>query len=364
MIGRMRTWPLVVALVSTVAWSDEARHSSFLNISQLMKLMEASKTKYEIRSLDALDLARGTLADSTWRQAIGANERPRVVNEGGTISVIDWEQSAELQAALVKADEAYAKKDYAEAEKRFRAAVALSPGDPRAHAYLGDALLFGGKPTAAKVEYDRAIELNPFDYRYFFFRASAWRELKQPANEKADLRTSLMLKPRNARLLGAVNERRLGVHAEPDVLVPQSFAREEKNAIVIYADPQRLGWFAWASCKAAWLGEASHRKAATGSEAHHWTSTEELECLSALLAGYARERKDGGPSDPRLEQLNAIADEGLGTGLVLYEMGSRIDPQITLRFGPEAQKLVRTYVEKYVLPDVKAEPPNPGDAGE
>jgi hypothetical protein len=56
MIGRMRTWPLVVALVSTVAWSDEPRHSSFLNISQLMKLMEASKTQYEIRPLDQLDL--------------------------------------------------------------------------------------------------------------------------------------------------------------------------------------------------------------------------------------------------------------------------------------------------------------------
>ncbi len=354
----------MVVLASTLAMAQAPRRNSFLTISQLMKLMDASKTRYEIRSLGALELARGTLADTTWPQAIGANDRPRVVSDGGTITIVEWEQSAELVAALAKANQAYVKKDYAEAEKRFRAAVASSPTDPRAHAYLGDALLFGGKPEAAKAEYDRAIELNPFDYRYFFFRASAWRTLGVLANEKADLRTSLMLKPRNARLLGAVNEARLGVHVEPDILVPQSFARQEQDAIVIYADPQRLGWFSWASCKAAWLGEAGHRKDATGSEAHHWSSTEELECLSALLAGYHQGRKSGEPVDPRLERLGAIADEGLGTGLVLYEMGSRIDPQITLRLGPEAQKLVREYVEKYVLPDVKPAPKDTDDAGE
>jgi tetratricopeptide (TPR) repeat protein len=360
----MRKWLVAVVMLASVAQGEAPRRGSFLNISELMKLMEESKTAYVFKELEKLDLGRGTLAEAAWPALLPRVNCPKVVRKDGQVSVVEWEQSAELGAALKRGDEAYAKKDFVEAEKRFRAAVKLAPGDPLAHAFLGDALLFGGKTTEAKAEYDRAIELNPDDYRLYFFRAGAWRRLGVLASERDDLRTSLTLKPRNSMLLESVEPARLGVRVGVDVLVPQGFARREKEQVVIYADAQRLGWFSWASCKGAWLGESEHRKAATGSERRSWTSTEELECLSALLVGYDMELKRGGPRDPRLDQLKAIADDGQAVGLVLYEIGARVDPQFTLRLDAESRSRVRKYVEKYVLPDAPARAEDHADGGE
>lgn len=361
----MRMWLMVaVVMLSIEARSAEPR-GKMLSVSQIMKLMEASKTSYELKTFESLDLARGTIAATMWPQRIEPAHVPKVERKGGQVTITEWTQSAELGAALHHADEAYTKKDYAEAEKRFRAAVALDPSNPLAHAYLGDALLFGGKPDKAKEEYDRAIAINPDDYRLYFFRSTAWRKLGEPAKARDDLRTSLTLKPRNPTLLNSVEHGGLRVHVEPDILVPQSFARREGESIVVYTDPQQMGWFAWGNCKGMWLGEPDHRKALTGSsDPAAWTSVEELECLSALLAGYAMQLEKDPTRDPRLEQLKAIVDEGLAIGLVLYELGSRIDPQITLRITPEARAVVRKYVEKYVLTDVPDAPRPSADAGE
>jgi tetratricopeptide (TPR) repeat protein len=354
---------VVVVMLSNEARSAEPR-GKMLSLSQIMKAMQASKTSYVIRTLEGLDVARGTFAATLWPQAIAPANIPKVVRKNGQVTVTEWPQSAELGAALRRADEAYNQKNYAEAEKRFRAAVALAPGDPIAHAFLGDALLFSGKATEAKAEYDRAIAINPDDYRLYFFRSNAWRHLEDPAKARDDLRTSLTLKPRNPTLLNSVEHGGIGVHVEPDILVPQSFARREGEAIIVYADPKQMGWFAWANCKGFWLGEPEHRKALTGSSTSAWTSQEEVECLAALLTGYELQLKTDPTPDPRLEQLKAIVDDGLATGLVLYELGSRIDPQIMLRIDPEARALVRKYVEKYVLTDAPEAPKPPADAGE
>jgi len=45
-------------------------------------------------------------------------------------------------------------------------------------------------------------------------------------------------------------------------------------------------WLAWANCKAAWLGEAEHRKAMTGSSKTAFTSKEELEVWRNLATAY------------------------------------------------------------------------------
>ncbi len=173
----------------------------------------------------------------------------------------------------------------------------------------------------------------------------------------ADLRQALTLKPRSASVVTALQQLGPGapVHLEPDVLVPRGFARREGDTVVVYADVggQRAEWLAWANCKALWLGEASHRREMLGQDAPQWSTVEETECLASLVAVYASRREKGeGERDERLERLVAVVKDGLAAGLVIYEIGSRVDPHLVLRLDDRSRALVRRYVEKYVLPTV------------
>lgn len=167
----------------------------------------------------------------------------------------------------------------------------------------------------------------------------------------ADLRKSLELKPRNAILLSALEKARgrMG-KAEPEVMVPRGFVRKEGEAISIYADIERPEWLAWANCKALWMVDEGHRKDMLGTTDYGWSTVEELECLGSLMAIYqARKASGDGAGDDRLDRLGSIIDDGLAPAFVIYELGSRVDPQIVLRLDDKFRVLIKRYVEKYVL---------------
>lgn len=219
------------------------------------------------------------------------------------------------------------------------------------HAYLGDALLFGGDAGAALSEYDLAIKQNPDDFRLYFFRGNAHRHEGKREAMLDDFRTSLTLNPRYQTLITALQGwPNSEVRVEPEVLVPRAFVRRDGKAIAVYADTERPEWLAWAMCKGLWLGDTAHRKEMLGTDEGGWSSVEELECLASLVSVYASRRERGeGSADERLERLVKIVKDGMTTGFVLYEIGSRIDPQIVLRLDADVRAQVRKYVEKYVL---------------
>ena len=83
---------------------------------------------------------------------------------------------------------------------------------------------------------------------------------------------------------------------------------------------------------------------------------EERECLVNLLSVYVAHRgeKDA-VDDDRLNRLEAIAKDHLLDALIIYELASRVSPQVVLTLSDEERSRVRTYVEKYVLTRVAPE---------
>lgn len=352
----MRAWiGGVVAVVAVSAWGGDR---PVFGPKEIIERLEASPVQFAIKDIGELtDVARGRLADETWRLAVQPVPLPKVERKkDGSVTIAAWPEPPAARGALDRAETAFQAKQYAEAAGHYRKALQAAPKLYLARAYLGDALLFGGDAAAALAEYDAAIALNADDYRLYFFRATAHRHLGAREKMVADLRASLALKPRNDLLLGMVerSQGQLGLRLEPDLFVPRAFVRREGDVVVIYADAGRPEWLAWANCKALWLGDAPYRKERVGRASPGWSSTEELECLANLLGVYeARKQSGEGMSDDRLDRLVKITRDGLALGFVVYEFGSRVDSQVVLRLDPKVREVVRRYVDAWVLTEQK-----------
>ena len=126
----------------------------------------------------------------------------------------------------------------------------------------------------------------------------------------------------------------------------EGFVRRGSEAIEICAQPT-AAWIAWASCKAFWLGDATHRRQMLGTETPVFSNVEELECLRALLQGYERERAT--EPDPSLEELRDISRGGELDVLVLLELATRVDPHAALRVPARVRPRLVRYVLRHVL---------------
>lgn len=347
-------------LVVVVAVSGAPKQPGYSTPQEIIKRLEASPTEFSINPIEALDIGRGRLAEETWKQAVREVELPRVTMVDGRRRLDAWPAAPAAKQQLADADTAWRAKDYAAAATAWRKALERAPDSYIASAYLGDALLFGDPPDVegALAAYEHALALNPHDGRLYFFRATALRKTGKFDAAMKDLVEAITLRPRNETVLHALRQagQHSPLHVESEVLVPRAFVRRDGKKVNIYVDATRLEWLAWANCKALWLDDAAYRKARTGSDKPGFSMEEERECLVNLLSVYVAHRgeKDA-VDDDRLNRLEAIAKDHLLDALIIYELASRVSPQVVLTLSDEERSRVRTYVEKYVLTRVAPE---------
>jgi tetratricopeptide (TPR) repeat protein len=334
--------------------SASFQRGDYLMPAQVMKRLEDSAVQYR---LEPRDSPPGGWAEQLWPQLIEPLPVPRVVLEDGHRILQEWPGHPEAEAIIGRAEEHYRARRFAEAAKLYEQAIAVCPDCYLARAYLGDATLFGGDAAGALVHYRRAAEINPHDYRLYYFQGSALARLGRVEEAIEAWVWSLVLNPRNPIIRQFFRQNlELGLLIRDDVIVPRGFARKEGEEVLVEFDPDYgAAWLAFANCKALWLGEPSHRKEMTGREEHSFTSTEETECLlSAAVVHEAQKEQKEARVDPSLERLVEIMRDGMVTELVLFEMAARVHPQYILTLGDEDRQRLRTYVLRYVLVPVGA----------
>ncbi|HYV65034.1 MAG TPA: hypothetical protein VE964_02255 [Myxococcales bacterium] len=338
-------WPLSAA-------ADPVK---LLRLSEMKKRMEASTTaSYVIQDLSELKGVK--MQDALgilYPQLVApvANAQVEVVN--GKRKVV----AAPCGPAEKKIEEAeglFQRKEFGTARKLYDEAIALAPACYVAHAYRGDADLFAGDAASALGHYDRALVINPDDASVHFFRSTALRQLGRTEEMKTELRWAMALRPRNPTVLQIVNRSvgRLGLRVEDVGVNLWGFARKEGDSVGIYFDEKQPAWLGYALCKGFWLGDPDHRREMTGSTEVLFTLEGERECLVALLTAYETEREKR--TDETLERLYRIVESGAGDAWIVYELGSRVDPQIMLKVTPKLQREVLEFVTKYVMVDEAA----------
>ncbi|HYH99675.1 tetratricopeptide repeat protein [Hyalangium sp.] len=329
---------------------DSSELPAFLSPPEIMKRMEASAVQYRIEPKDS---PPGGWAEELWPMRVEPVPVPRVVVEDGRRVIEGWKENSKAQALMNKAEEHFQARRYAEAAKLYQQALDICADCYLARAYLGDTLLFGGDLEGALEHYRKAAEINPHDYRLYYFQGSALARLGRGAEAREAFAWSLVLNPRNPVLRRFFRENPgAGMWVRGDVLVPRGFAHEEGKEVVVEFDPDYgVAWFAYANCKALWLGEASHREERTGTAERHFSSAEELECLASAAVVHASQREKGeeGAMDSSLDGLVAIIQDGMATELVLFEMAARVHPQYTLTLDDAERQRLKDYVLRYVL---------------
>jgi len=348
---------LVMAVIPRVATTETggSRKGRFLTPVELAELGDESEVQYATTIVKSrADLPGfqqpGLPADGP----LPGTPYPEIsVSANGSRSLSSFRLSEIARQALEAAEPLFQAKQYSRALAIYRDASLEDPGCYVLYLSIGDSHLLSGEPRAALDDYGRAIALNPDDFHGYWFRASALVELGRLEEARHAYARALAMSPRNPELLKAINasSARLGFRAIEEPFHARAMARPEGEKLVIYT-VEGLHWWLYGLCKAVWLAEAGHREHLTGSTEHHWTNTEELECMGNLLASYRTEREEGEtPPEPELDLLLKVLDSGDMGGFVDYEFGSRLSEDYAILIDPESREKLVRFVERYVLQD-------------
>lgn len=354
--------------VPALVWPDGAERPipPLLSIAEILRRMEASSVRYQLRPLEDCEIPPEHTAALLWPRGTPEYAFPVVTPDpDGSPIVHELSHLPEVDSLLIQAEPAYLDQRYEEATALYDRALALAPGYGPALLNAGDARLFGGRPLEALDLYRRAQLADPFDHRGYFYAANTLLVLGRTDDAVQAYAEALARRPRHSLLRAGIEARGkyLGRRLRGDVLQFEGFVRRGSEAVEICATPT-AGWIAWASCKAYWLGDSTHRRQMLGTETPVFSNVEELECLRALLQGYERQREE--QPDPSLEELRDISRGGELDVLVLLELATRVDPHAALRVpSRERPRLVR-YVLRHVLVEGEGPrlyPPGQGPGG-
>ncbi|MFQ5876409.1 MAG: tetratricopeptide repeat protein [Acidobacteriota bacterium] len=316
--------------------------------------MEKSETRYVFATADELkDVAPEEYADAFWPARGGELARPWVrVESGGRRELMEFPMD-ERAVELIAAEPHFNKKEYAEALGAFLGIAKAYPRCYQALSLAGSCYYFTGEHKKALKLYRKAIKVNPYDHRLYLYEGDALIRLGRARQARAAYVRGLALKPGHWSLMKNVKRLagELGVKVHDERFVPRSFARREGDDVRIYisaSEDSAAHWITYAACKAVWIGEPDHRKAMMGDAEHNWTNQEEWECFVNLLGVYM-DRDDEVRAEPALDRLVRVLEDDLLDSFILYEIGSRILPNIILTVPDEQREEMERYVAKYVV---------------
>lgn len=319
------------------------------SLPELLAAMKASPTAFKIQPLsEAQDIDTSDLIDVVYPLDVKPVELPQVKVVGGKRVVV----AAPCDAASPKLKEAERllhEQRYTEAGALCQSAVALAPNCYAAYAHRGDTEFHQGRIAEALADYDKALALNPDDGSIYVSRAFVLQRMHRISEYVDALRWSLALRPRDPTVLEILRASQGFAHItvrDVDVSL-HGFARMEGSAVAVYSDGE--AWLGYAACKGLWLADPAHRKAAPGTARHAFTLQEEQECVAALLGAYEKSKRSPKfVDDPQLSQLEEISRAGWAPEWIVYELASRVDPQVVLTLPKRERRRVFEFVKRYV----------------
>lgn len=327
----------------------------YLSNQQIYKIMEESKVHYNILSMDHLpDSLKGKSFDAILFPRMAAPiSYPTLKKTDSGFTVIESRFNEDAVSFFEKAEKYYGEKNYDAAIEQYNSAIKADSTMYLAHLYLGDCYLNTEKTEEALKCYQNANRINPYDYRTSFFQATALGKLGRFEEVTEKYRDALVVKPRhnNIMLVAGKMSSLLKISVTDDAFIPKSLALKGPDSIYAYFSvDESSAWLAYALAKSVWLGEEKIDGLKEADSKAYWGTTEEKQAIIALLDAYDGTKvNEDFKQDSYLEKLRLIVADGLLDAFILYEIGSKIDPNLILRMPADVKEEVRKYISKYVL---------------
>lgn len=343
------------ALLVSPAMSQ--KRPAYLSPKEIVALTQNSSRSYQIKSEKR---NQGVLADpfaTLYPDAGGLVDPVRVLfGENGQRSYQRYPMTDEMIAFFKVAEGHFAAGRYAEARESYLRVVAIDPKFYQAYSYVGDTYFNEKHPELALAYYDTAVALNPAHYQAHYFRGSALRALGRIEEARESFVRALARNPRHESTFTLLRSygAQLGFRANEVLFMPRGLAMAEgENVVVVFDKDAGAQWLSYAMAKAMWLGEPEHRKAMTGEEERlPFSTVEETECILALMSVYMNMREKGEiETDERLDRIVEIIDDDYLTEFLIYELGSRVGPQMMLMQTDDLISRMEKFVGKYVIVD-------------
>lgn len=349
--------PLLLAAFApaTRAWAGET--ARLHTPAQIADIGGKSKVAFATKIVDAPEDVP-EVRHPAWpaEGAVDPVPYPKVaVAADGGRALVYFECAPEAMEMLEKAEPLFQGKHYGRAKAMYDAALLADPTCYLADLSAGDCRLLSGDAASAVSYYEKARAANPFDYRVHWFLGDALLAAHRFDEAREAYVQALVLSPRNAKVLKAVasHAAKLEIEVHDVPFRPSAAAKLEGQGVTIYT-VNGAHWWIYGVCRGLWLADTSYRVEMTGSAAHDWTSTEDLECLGALLSSYETLRSGGKAADePQLDSLLEVRDRGLLGAYVLYEFGSHLSPNFTLLLPDASRDAIAGYVRAFVMPKAK-----------
>lgn len=332
----------------------ELKGQEYLGLDQLWAIMHASKLNYSVSPLAQLrqtDLAKGFFPARHKRL-----DRPLVDTASQNRKVVNFRLSRKAARLVKRGDTMASRRKYAPAIKAYEAALATQPNCYPALMGLGRMQVAQGKPTDGLPFLLRAQVFNPDDPALHLAKGEAALAMGQGDQALRHFAQALSRAPRNQAVLTAARREAgsLKVRVESPLFAPRALARSEGRKIAIYmdtADPESRAWTAYAAAKAVWQGEPEVRKRYGGNQANAgWSTEQEFFSLYALLGNYTAARRAGTLTRlPSVERIMKILQQGLLFEYVMYEMASRIDPNLLVAQAPKQRARMIRFIDQFVL---------------
>lgn len=348
--------PVIAAFVLLSApMTSFAQTPGYLRYSEIMKMLEASDLNYRFVGFSELDTLKPEESGSVlFPEFVQHVKLPVVERSDSGINLTSFLVDSAVQVLTEDAERFYWDKKYKKARKKYEAALKLQPDAYFLELYIGDTFLMEDNPSTALEHYERAKLANPMDYRCYMFPASALMRLGRMEEALDSYISALVLKPRHKNLLLILEgfAPLLNVSIRNVEFVPKAVVFEKEGGVDIFvATEQDHGvWIGYATAKAAVLGEVEFRKRLTGDESKGWSSVFERQAIMTTMEFYLSGKADRSLEPiPQLDAIAQIAEGGYFGEYIVYEIASRMHPDVTLTLPDEARSRIRSFIEKYVV---------------
>jgi len=333
-----------------------AQSMKYLSNAQIFQIMNDSKVSYNVLSISEMDDSLKKLPNSSimFPQYTPLIKLPLVkADDDGKLTLSSFEFKEEAWTFLNKGEEYFGKGDFINAKEFYSKALENDTSFYLAALYLGDCYLHEKDYKTALSYYQKANTINPNDYSTWYFQSTAYRNLGE--NEKAFdcYIEGLLNKPRHQNIMKALNgfKEKLGLTIDNNEFEPKSLAiKNGENVNIYFSEGGGSEWLAYSNAKAIWLGETTIPGLKESGAKSLWSTTEEKQAIISLLdAYYSAKESDKTKNDEYLEKLYKITQDGFLDSFIIYEIGSKVNPNITLVLPKAARDDIRKYIRKYVV---------------